>query len=119
MSARGLSNSIIKTNSFFQSVSTIAALGLDIYVQRQQTRRGIYRLHDMDGKRDHSTAAQGPFADVHEPERRESGVWDEPRLPMGPYGEQGDSKVQQRGYAVPENQFDYDTGYGGPSTARI
>lgn len=96
------------------SISTIAALGLDIYVHRQQTRSGIYRLPDVD---DNKGASRDPNAEA---EPRESGAWDAPRLPMGPYGEQADSKVHQhqRGYSVPENQFDYDTGYSGHQPGR-
>lgn len=97
----------------FYSVSTIAALGLDIYVRRQQTRRGIYRLQDMDGK-----AGEGTFPAETGNERRESKVWDAPRLSMDPYGEPSESSVQLQGYSVPENQFDYDTGYGGHQPER-
>lgn len=101
-----------------KSVSTIAALGLDIYVRRQQNIRGVYRLHDMDGKGSATAGTRDRFTEGSEPERRESGAWDAPRLSMGPYGEQSDSNVQQQGYSVPENQFDYDTGYGGRQPIR-
>jgi len=32
---------------------------------------------------------------------------------MGPYGEQAGRGMTQQGYALPEGQFDYDTGYHG------
>jgi len=100
-------------------LSTLAALCLDIYVRRQQTRRGIYKLHDLDSKH-RPEATRGPFTDedaqyasrdLHEP--RDSEAWEAPRPSMGPYAEQGDKQMQQQGYAVPEQQFDYDTGYQG------
>lgn len=100
------------------SVSTIAALGLDIYVQRQQTRRGVYRLHDTDGKRSVPAETRDPVTEGSEARRRKSGAWDAPRISMGPYGEQSNSALQLHGYSVPENQFDYDTGYRGFQAGR-
>lgn len=94
------------------SVSTIAALGLDIYVRRQQTMRGVYRLHDID------TKPQGAFTDggygqggLAAP--RESSAWEEPRPSIGPYSEQSEPMFENKGYAVPEHQHSYDTGYHG------
>ena len=90
------------------SISTLAALCLDFYVRRQNTRRGIYKLHDIDTKR--SEATRGPFTD-EEMQPRESEAWEAPRPSMGPYAEQSsDKRMQQQGYAVPEGQFGY--GYG-------
>lgn len=101
-------------------VSTLAAFVLDIYVRRQQTRRGIYRLQDLETK-GRPEATRGPFTDeehsydqggVAEP--RESEAWDaHPRPSMGPYEESADTEKRKDGYAVPENQFEYDTGYHG------
>ncbi|KAK4540749.1 hypothetical protein LTR36_008964 [Oleoguttula mirabilis] len=98
-------------------VSTLAALCLDIYVRRQQTRRGVYRLQDLDAKRPEAT--RGPFTDEHDyaqgglEEPRVSEAWEAPRPSIGPYSEQSDKQVQQQGYALPEQQFEYDTGYHG------
>ena len=98
------------------SISTIAAFILDIYVFRQQTRRGVYRLHDLDSKQ-RPQATRGPFTDdvgVNEP--RESEAWEAPRVSVGPYTE--DARRQKHGYAVPDNQFEYDTGYHGHGDQR-
>ena len=107
-----------------RSVSTLAALCLDIYVRRQHTRRGVYRLHDIDNKR-RPEATRGPFTDEdHQHPQgglaapRESEAWETPRPSMGPYSEQGDKQVLNQGYAVPEDQFNYDTGYHGGHTER-
>ncbi|EME49564.1 hypothetical protein DOTSEDRAFT_49802 [Dothistroma septosporum NZE10] len=103
-------------------VSTIAAFVLDIYVFRQQTRRGVYRLHDLDSKQ-RPEARRGSFTDdvsygaksVNEP--RESEAWDAPRVSMGPYTE--DARRPQQGYAVPDSQFEYDTGYHGHGNQKM
>lgn len=98
------------------SLSTVAALILDIYVRRQQTMRGVYRLHDLDTK----APGQGGFSDgvaygqggLAAP--RESSAWEEPRPSIGPYSERAEPMFENRGYAVPEDQFGgYDTGYHG------
>lgn len=104
------------TFAFFGTISTLCALCLDFYVRRQNTRRGIYRLHDIDTKRPEAT--RGPFTD-DEALPRESEAWEAPRPSMGPYGEQSDSKhMQQQGYAVPDGQFGgYGGGYGEGDTA--
>ena len=105
----------------FNRLSTLSALALDIYVRRQQTRRGIYRLQDLDTK-PHPEATRGPFTEgtsysqggLAEP--RESEAWEAPRPSTGPYGEQSNSSsphALHQGYSVPDNQFDYDTGYRG------
>ena len=99
------------------SVSTLAALGLDIYVRRKQTSRGIYRLHDMDGKRASQLGGE-PFFDgrgyaaggLAAP--RESGIWEESRRSTGPYNEQSEKLVQEEDYAHPQ-VGKYDTGYHG------
>jgi len=93
-------------------VSTIAALALDIYVRRQQTRRGVYRLQDLDTK-SRPDAISGPFTQGHYGAPRESSAWEEPRPSMGPYGERSEPMFENKGYAVPEDQFNYDTGYHG------
>ncbi|KAF2772429.1 hypothetical protein EJ03DRAFT_204039 [Teratosphaeria nubilosa] len=105
-------------------VSTTAALALDIYVYHLQNRRGIYRLQSLDAK-PRSEATRASFTDeaAFENHRgcrqdalgleRSSGAWEEPRLSMGPYSERADTLQSKSGYSVPENQFDYDTGYHG------
>lgn len=103
-------------------MSTLAALGLDVYVYRLQNRRGLYKLHDLDTKpRPEATA--GPFTDRDDryasgglEEPRESEAWEEPRPSVGPYNEQSTvdtKKLGQQGYAIPDGQFEYDTGYHG------
>lgn len=100
------------------SVSTLCALGLDFYVYRQQNRRGVYRLHDIDVK-NRPAAVRGPFTDE---DHRESATFDEPR-----YSEAFEApreytepprQMQGKGYAVPEGQFEYDTGYHGGHAER-
>ncbi|KAF2172232.1 hypothetical protein M409DRAFT_62988 [Zasmidium cellare ATCC 36951] len=96
-------------------VSTIMALILDIIVHRQQTRRGVYRLHDIDGPAKRGVrpeATRGPFTDdEHAMHTRESEAWEAPRPSTGPYNEA--AAPLAGGYAVPEQQFEYDTGYHG------
>ena len=102
-------------DTLIYSLSTLAALGLDIYVRRQHTRLGIYQLQNPDVKRG-PDATHGPFTDLPSgsSERRESGAWEEPRASIGPYSEQpSHTQAQSRGYGVPENQFEYDTAYRG------
>lgn len=76
----------------------MAALCLDFHVRRKNNKRGMYRLHDIDGKQgqqQQSGAPRGPFTDeghgygaggIAEP--RESEVWEAPRPSVSPYGEQ-------------------------------
>lgn len=104
------------------SISTMAALCLDFHVRRKNNKRGMYRLHDIDGKQGQqqqkSGAPRGPFTDeghgygsggIADP--RESEAWEAPRPNVSPYGEQS---RQPQGYAVPEQQFlTDDTGYYG------
>ena len=98
-------------------LSTLAALALDIYVRRKQTSRGIYRLHDMEGKRASQLGGE-PLFDGHGygagglAAPRESGVWGESRRSMGPYNEQSEKLVQEEDYAHPHFGR-YDTGYHG------
>lgn len=104
------------------SVSTLAALVLDLYVARQQSRRGVYRLHDLDTK-PQPVATRGPYTDegqtygaggLDAPRRSE--IWDEsaPRPSMGPYNEEFQKPMlQEGGYAAPGEQYRYDTGYHG------
>jgi hypothetical protein len=103
-------------------VSTLAALCLDIYVVRQQNRRGVYRLHDLDAKpQPRAEASRSPFTDEEHvgygqgglDEPRESEAWEAPRPSMGPCSERADVHATQKGYSVPESQFGYDTSYGG------
>lgn len=106
------------------SVSTLAALALDIYVYRQQNRLGIYRLQSLDQK-SRPEAIRGPFTDdsayevgVFAAGPRESEAWEPPRS-FAQYAERtGDKSIEQQGYAVPEAQFEYDTGYHGGHAER-
>lgn len=109
-----------KLTPIFSSVSTLAATCLNIYVRRQQTRRGVYRLQDIDNKH-RPNATRGPFTDdvgatgaagsglMAEP--RESEAWEAPR----PYREGGEGYGQAPGYSVPEGQvlYSHDTAYQG------
>lgn len=98
------------------SLSTIAALILDIYVRRQQTSRGVYRLHDMEKPRGTgSTAAlaSGGYGQGGLAAPRESSAWEEPRPSIGPYSERAEPMFENKGYDVPQDQFAYDTGYHG------
>ncbi|SMQ49685.1 unnamed protein product [Zymoseptoria tritici ST99CH_3D7] len=91
-------------------LSTLAAFILDIYVHRNQTRRGVYRLHDMENKRQ-LVGAAAPFSrDSRLP--RESSEWEEPRPSMGPYGDNVPDAARPL-YTMPEGQFQYETGYHG------
>ncbi|KAF7196541.1 hypothetical protein HII31_02269 [Pseudocercospora fuligena] len=91
-------------------ISTIAAFILDILVWRKNTRLGRHmRLHDLpDYKR--PVATRGPFTDDGHQESlsRESEAWEAPRPSLGPYSER-----EHGGYTVPDQQFEYDTGYHG------
>lgn len=98
------------------SVSTIAAFALDIYVHRKNTSRGMYRLQDMDTKTGRPQATRGPFTDGDQfvddhGNRRESEAWEAPRGSTDPHSERAESLAGRQGYAVPEDQFNYDTGY--------
>ena len=68
----------------------------------------MYKLQDLDHK-NRPEAVAGPFTDIDH--SRQSEAWEAPRTSMGPYSEQADLRVAQHGYAVPEGQFEYDTGY--------
>lgn len=111
------------------SLSTLAALFLDLHVWRQSSRRGIYRLQDIDSK-PRADAVRGPFTDDNSlqqaqypgqayasgglAEPRESEAWEEPRPSLGTYAERGGDHLEQRGkigYNAPEEQHDYDAGY--------
>jgi hypothetical protein len=99
------------------SVSTLAALFLDIYVLRTATRLGRYnQMNDID----HKTPYQAPraFEDEAFPAGRGStDVWahdsehiEQPK----PFNDQAKIASNVRaGYEVPEEQFNYDTGYHG------
>ncbi|PPJ53650.1 hypothetical protein CBER1_00799 [Cercospora berteroae] len=96
-------------------ISTIAAFLLDIWVHRKNTSRGMYTLQELDHK-NRPNAVRGPFTDLDHDENRpgsprESSAWEAPRNSMGPYGEQPELRAPRHGYAVPEGQFGYDTGY--------
>lgn len=87
-------------------MSTLAALGLDIYVHRKQASRGMYRMPDIDLKQQ-PEATRGPFTDQRYGDGglaapRDSDVEGTPRPSMGPYDEQSGGLMR-----------DADTGYRG------
>ena len=107
------------------SVSTLAALGLDIYVRRKQTSRGIYRLQELDSKK-RPEATRGPSTDATQvygasglAGSKFSEIWEEPRLSTGPYSEQSDRLIREGGYSQPEEFGSYDTGYHGGHAQRV
>ncbi|RMY98152.1 hypothetical protein D0860_08558 [Hortaea werneckii] len=119
------------TFTLFGLLSTIAAFALDIYVRRQQTRRGIYRLHDLDAKQRPEAAPRGLSGAATDSnagyghgglaEPRESEAWEEPRPSMGPYDSvhvDESGFAQRGGYGLPAAQFEYDTGYHGGHAER-
>ncbi|GAB7349378.1 hypothetical protein MBLNU459_g8503t1 [Dothideomycetes sp. NU459] len=112
------------TFSLLGFVSTICALALDLHIFRLGQRGGRHvRLNDLDQKR-RPAAVRGPYTD--EDHRSLSSDEDLPRqseafeVPHRGYGAQPDSKqLQGQGYAVPEAQFAYDTGYHGGHAERV
>ena len=123
-------------------VSTLAALALDVHILRLSHRSGKHmRLEDVDHKR-HVSASRGLYTDEDQIEnprytsspnhsRRSSpregglgspyqrfGLESSPRQSNEVPGEESiargsERRVLRQGYAVPEGQFDYDTGYHG------
>lgn len=101
-------------------LSTVAALALDCAVLRTDSRRGMYKLHDLDNKA-RPEATRGPFTDENQAysaggssELRESTAWDAPRPSVSPYDVMsGNKHMANQGYSVPEQQFEYDTDYRG------
>jgi len=111
------------------SLSTICALALDIHIHRLTTRFGKHmRLDNLDQKR-RTVVVSGPYTDnTHvndndiddDIEGRHSEAFE---VPYAGYGAQngaayvdahGPTKsMQTQGYAVPDGQFGYDTGYHG------
>lgn len=81
-------------------VGTLAALGLDVHVQRSSTRKGRFvSLGVVGGKQDGRGRELGG----------DEGVWDVDASPAATRGARGGE-----GYAVPEEQFRYaDTSYEG------
>lgn len=85
------------------SVSTLAALALDLSVRRQQTSRGIYRLPDTDVK----------IPADHRADAFSLGEWYTQKTPRE---EQSEVLIRSDEYVVPAVQFRYhDTGYYGGS----
>lgn len=111
------------TFSLLGLVSTICALALDTHIYRLAQRGGRHvRLDNLEQKH-RPAATRGPYTD--EDHRELSSEEDLGRhseafeVPMGGYGAQPDSKgAQRQGYAVPEAQFEYDTGYHGGHAER-
>ena len=118
-------------------LSTLGALGLDIFVLRKSSVRGMYRLQDH-GEKARPEASRGPYTDNSEgyalgglAAPRESEAWEEPRPSMGPYSEQDREQseklvVGDRGsfdgrssHFREEDFHDEDTGYhGGAHSSR-
>jgi len=84
-------------------VSTLAAACLDVYVFRRATARGKYnQMQNVD----HKQAFDAPDHVL--------GIDSHPLQTQRPYNAQP-SKASSHGYSVPEEQFQYDTGYRGAS----
>jgi len=84
-------------------VSTLAAACLDVYVFRRATARGKYnQMQNVD----HKQAFDAPDHVL--------GIDSHPLQTQRPYNAQP-SNASSRGYSVPEEQFQYDTGYRGAS----
>lgn len=103
-----------------RSVSTLAALILDIHVLRRNNRRGKYnQMQDLDRKAQHP--AQGSSS------RDSTEIWGSDSMdvdrthpsarvmdaPPRMYADQPRSGSNTDGYEVPQEQFNYDTGYHG------
>lgn len=105
-------------------VSTMGALAVDLYIARLARQGGRhFRLDDMDRKRSRAPAIRGPYTDT---DHHDVSDEDLPRnseafeVPQQGYGAQASSRrMQAEGYALPENQFDYDTGYHGRQDERL
>lgn len=96
------------------SVSTLAALLLDVYVFKRATVRGKYnQMQDLDNK--------GPMPGYNQSERPYNDSRSHDAFgsainlaPQKPFGAQVSGKVpHQKGYEMPAEQFAYDTGYQG------
>lgn len=96
----------------------MGALAVDLYIARLARRGGRhFRLDGMDRKRSRVPVIRGPYTDT---DHHDVSDEDLPRnseafeVPQQGYGAQASSRrMQAEGYALPENQFDYDTGYHG------
>lgn len=84
-------------------VATLAAVGLDVHVQRSSTRKGRFQSLALQGGK--AREAQELDADV------DAGIWDTNPNPSA----LRDSRSRGgEGYALPEEQFGYaDTAYAG------
>lgn len=115
------------------SVSTVGALALDVHIYRTSTRLGSHvRLEDMDTKT-RAPAVRGPYTDANDHDADEEAASFEEadeifptrhseafEVPRRGYGAQPSGKqMQSEGYAMPEGQFDYDTGYHGGHAERV
>ncbi|KAF2669773.1 hypothetical protein BT63DRAFT_371566 [Microthyrium microscopicum] len=89
------------------SVTTVAALILDIVVWRRTTSRGKYA--QMPDNREKPVGIGAPGRPYNAPaysDSRSSIALEQYTAPNAAYGERAD-------YALPEEQFSYDTSYGG------
>jgi hypothetical protein len=93
------------------SVSTLAALLLDVYVFKRATARGKYnQMEDFDNKQTmpgHNQPERS-YNDVPSYNASGSAINLAPQRPL-----QLTKAPRPTGYAVPEEQFSYDTGYNG------
>ncbi|KAK4989709.1 hypothetical protein LTR50_003034 [Elasticomyces elasticus] len=86
------------TFSLLGLVSTLCALGLDIYVRRQQTLRGVYRLQDIHhDTKPHPPAVRGPFTDDDDDDDNNNSYSKPPaHPPHAPYNTPYDTAAHQR-----------------------
>lgn len=88
-------------------VSTFAAALLDVFVFRRATTRGKYnQMQNIDEKRAFDTPNSVP------------GLGPLPYETQKPFSSQPAHTLGATGYAVPEGQFNYDTGYQGTHETR-
>jgi len=89
------------------ALTTMAALALDIYVWRKMTSRGKYSQM-KDAEKPVGIGAPGqPYNAPAYSDSRSS-------IALEPYTAAHTSRGDQSGYQMPEEQFNYDTSYGGP-----
>ena len=106
-----------------RSLAALTAFGLDLYVRRLQTSRGIYRLQDQDRKRGPDPAARALVSEgsrgygasayaAGQRSRAGSEVWHEDSTPRPSMSrEQSEKSGHDRGFSLPEIRYDDDTGY--------
>lgn len=116
------------TFSLLGFISTIAATTLDVHIHRLSTRFGRHmRLDNLDQK-PLAPTSRGPYSDADHRDMHDADLEGRPSeafdMPSGGYGAQNGvaydqafirdkSQAAAKGYALPEGQFGYDTGYHG------